>query len=192
MPHHRRRRRSRTHASRRSPRPRRRRSPVVDVAAPGRASGHYGRARVPRRRWRRRVPRTLSLQRSPRPRRRGSPRCGSLRRSRRPRPCIGSLCARAPSCGGRCLVVVGGDAHRVRAPRGARPGLVSVGALVVGSGLDGGGRCLVVVGGGACRVRAPRGARLGLVVDGALVVGPFVDLVRMLSWAPPASFPWLE
>ena len=66
----------------------------------------------------------------------------------------------------------------------ARPGLVSVGALFVGSGLDGGGRCLVVVGGGACRLRAPRGARLGLVIEGALVVGPFVDLVRMSSWAP--------
>ncbi len=101
-------------------------------------------------------------------------------------------CAREPRGGGRSLVVVGGDACRVRAPRSACRGLVSVGALVVGSGLDGGGRCLVVVGGGACRVRAPRGACLGLVVDGALVVGPFIDLVRMSSWAPLASFPWLE
>ena len=97
----------------------------------------------------------------------------------------GAICrACAPRGGGRCLVVVGGDACRVRAPRGARPGLVSVGALVVGSGLDGGGRCLVVVGGGACRLSAPRGARHSIVVDGALVVGPFVDLVRMSSWAP--------
>jgi hypothetical protein len=31
---------------------------------------------------------------------------------------------------------------------------------------------------------APRGARHSIVVDGALVVGPFVDLVRMSSWAP--------
>jgi hypothetical protein len=100
--------------------------------------------------------------------------------------------AREPHGGGRSLVGGGSDVCRVRVPRGACRGLVSVGALVVGSGLDGGGRCLVVIGGGACRVRVPRGARLGLVVDGALVVGPFVDLVRMLSWAPPASFPWLE
>ena len=90
----------------------------------------------------------------------------------------------APRGGGRCLVVVCGNACRVRVPRGACPGLVSIGALVVGSGLDGGGRCLVVDGGDACRLRAPHGARLGLVVDGALVVGPFIDLVRMSSWAP--------
>ena len=100
--------------------------------------------------------------------------------------------ARVPRGGGRCLFVVGVNACQVRAPCGARPGLVSVGAITLGSGLDGGGRCLVVVGGGAYRVRAPCGARLGLVVDAALVVGPFVDLIRMLSWAPPASFPWLE
>jgi len=63
------------------------------------------------------------------------------------------------------LVVVGGDARRVRAPRGACRGLVSVGAFVVG--------------GGACRVRASCGARLGLVVDGARVVGPVVDLIGL-------------
>ena len=93
----------------------------------------------------------------------------------------------------RCsLVVFGGNVCRVRVPSGARHGLVSIGALVVGSGLDGGGRCLVVLGGSVSRVWAPRGARLNLVVDGALVVGLFVDLVRMLSWAPPTSSPWLE
>ena len=44
--------------------------------------------------------------------------------------------ARMPRGGGCCLVVVGGNARPVRAPCGARRGLLSVGALVVGSGLD--------------------------------------------------------
>ncbi len=102
----------------------------------------------------------------------------------------------APSGGGQCLILVRGSA-RVLTPRGARRGLVIVGALVKGPVVDiatprresghydrarmprGGGRCLVVVGGGACRVSAPCGACLGLVVKGALVVGPVVDLVNL-------------
>ena len=96
--------------------------------------------------------------------------------------------AHAPSCGGRCLIIVGGSAC-VPTPRGALRGLVVVGALVEGpvvnvaapgraSGHYGRVRA-PSGGGGACRVRAPCGARLGLVVEGALVVGPFVDLVGL-------------
>ena len=89
-------------------------------------------------------------------------------------------CTHAPLGGGHCLVVFGGGARNVRAPRG----LVVIGALVGGPVNDvaalgrasgrtrrahvpsGGGRCLV---GGGARVRTPRGALRGLVVVGALV-----------------------